>query len=301
MLKLFNRSHAAAAKAARSLRAVGDVDRIAVNGLEIEYWRHQRGPDTIVFIHGNSAGKEVFHSQFDALAEQDYSLLAIDLPGHGGSTNSRSPQADYNFPAFALVIKRLLSALKIESPLLVGWSLGGHVVIEMAGRGFDLAGAMIFGAPPVGPGLGEDFERAFLKSEAMAVTLKEAPSARELKLYVRGLYGSLAAPPDAFLRLAERMDGAVRSCMGAHWATGDEGCHQKTVAAGWEKPLCVLHGERDVFVSGDYLRDVAWRNLWGGEIIRIPGVGHAPFVEAPEHFNEILSHFASDVFADAEA
>lgn len=298
MLNLFNTGRSNAAKAARSLRAVGEIGRMPVNGLEVEYWRYRRGPRTIVFLHGNSAGKEVFHRQFDAFAKKDYSLLAIDLPGHGGSSDSKSPEADYCFPAFALLIKRLLAGLGITSPLLVGWSLGGHVVIEMAGRGFDLAGAMIFGTPPVGPGFA-DFEKAFLPSEAMAVTLKEAPTAQELNRYVKGLYGSLEDVPDAFIKLAERMDGAVRSHMGAHWAKGDEGCHQKTIVAGWEKPLCVLHGEMDEFVSGDYLGALAWRNLWSGEIIRLPTAGHAPFVETPDRFNELLSAFAGDVFSQA--
>lgn len=294
---MFSNPRGGALKAARGLRKIGEIDRQSIGDLEIEYWRAGAGSKTIVFIHGNSAGKEVFHHQFATLSRQGYSLLAIDLPGHGGSSDSKSPERDYNFPAFALLVKRLLAALNIETPLLVGWSLGGHVVIEMAGRGFDIAGAMIFGSPPVGPGLGEDFERAFLPSEAMAVTLKENPSSDDLATYVNGLYGSLNPRPEAFARLAERMDGAVRSHMGAHWAAGDEGCHQKTVVAGWDKPICVIHGDEDVFASGDYIVNLKWRNLWRNEVIRMEGVGHAPFVETPDRFNSILSAFSADVFA----
>jgi len=296
VLNLFNKTKGGVSKATRPLRVVGDIGRHSIGDLEIEFWRAGTDPKTVVFIHGNSAGKEVFHHQFPALLRAGYSVLAIDLPGHGGSSDSKTPERDYNFPAFALLVKRLLTALKIETPLLVGWSLGGHVVIEMAGRGFECAGAMIFGTPPVGPGLGEDFATAFLPSEAMAVTLKENPSPKDLQTYIAGLYGSLTPTPEAFVRLAERMDGAVRSQMGAHWAAGDEGCHQKTVVAGTDCPFCVVHGEDDVFVSGDYLKSLFWRHLWRDEIIVMPDVGHAPFLEAPDTFNTLLLDFCKDCF-----
>lgn len=179
--------------------------------------------------------------------------------------------------------------------LCVGWSLGGHVVIEMAGRGFDMAGAMIFGTPPMGPGLGPDFEKGFRKTAAMAVTLNPSPTKEELATYVKGLYGSFS-PPLSFTRLAERMDGAVRAHMGAHWAAGDHGCHQKTVVAGWNKPLAVLHGDDDEFVSGGYLEGLTFRNLWRDQVHHLQGVGHAPFVERPEEFNRLITEFARDVF-----
>lgn len=151
--------------------ALPKTEYIDIDDLRIAYKLVRGTNDAVVFIHGNSAGKDVFGSQLQALDDQGYTVLAVDLPGHGESSDSAVPERDYTFPAFALLIKKLQDALEIKSPLIVGWSLGGHVVLEMAGRGFDMCGAMIFGTPPLGPGMA-DFEAAFLPSEAMAVTLK---------------------------------------------------------------------------------------------------------------------------------
>lgn len=295
MLELFSNSKAGASKAVRGLRTKGETGTVKVGAIDIAYWLARGGPNTIVFLHGNSAGKEVFYKQFEALAGDDQTLLAIDLPGHGASSDSKTPETDYSFPAFALLINQVLTELGIRSPICVGWSLGGHVVIEMAGRGFDMAGAMIFGTPPMGPGLGPDFEKGFRQTPAMAVTLNPSPTKEELATYVKGLYGSFA-PPSSFMRLALRMDGAVRANMGAHWAVGDQGCHQRTVVAGWAKPLAVLHGDDDEFVSGDYLDSLTVRKLWRGQIHHFRDVGHAPFVEMPDEFNHLLSEFAREVF-----
>ncbi|MEO0411531.1 MAG: alpha/beta hydrolase [Pseudomonadota bacterium] len=285
-------------EAAQNLRKRGSVGEMQVDDLTIAYWLLKGGPNTIVFLHGNSAGKEAFYQQFEGLADTGYTLLALDLPGHGSSSNSLTPAADYTFPAFAALTARVLTALNIKRPLIVGWSLGGHVVIEMAGQGTDLAGALICGTPPVGPGHTEDMQTAFIPSPAMAVTLKENPAPQELSIYVAGLYGSLAPLPAAFPALAQRMDGAVRSTIGDHWLSGKEGYDQRTVVAEWDKPLAIIHGDDDVFASKDYIDALASRALWNGGAVRMPGVGHAPFLEAPEVFNRHLQAFASDVFGE---
>lgn len=269
---------------------------IAIGNLKIAYLRRLATEKTILFLHGNSSGKRAFHKQFSGLTDTDYTLIALDLPGHGDSSDSSQPEEDYNFPAFALLIKRFCQALNITSPLVVGWSLGGHVVIEMAGRGFDMTGAVICGTPPIATGL-SDFEKAFLPSEAMAVTLNPEPSEAETHIYVQGLYGSLDPIPQAHRDDATRMDGAVRANMGAHWGSGDYGCHQRIVVAGWERPLCVIHGTDDVFVSEEYLDSIIWRNLWRDKIQKFHGIGHAPFLETPETFNTLLREFAEEVFS----
>lgn len=275
--------------------ALPKTEFINIGDLRIAYNLVRGTNDAIVFIHGNSAGKDVFKGQMKALGDQGYTVLAVDLPGHGESTDSVSPEQDYNFPAFALLIKKILDAVEIKSPLVVGWSLGGHVVLEMAGRGFDMRGAMIFGTPPLGPGMA-DFEAAFIPSKAMAVTLKADRTEEDISTYLSGLYGTLSPVPAALHKLASRIDPSLAAHMGAHWASGEEGCHQKTVAAGWQNPICIIHGEQDVFASLDFIKNVKWGNLWRGGVQVMKGVGHAPFIEVPDKFNTVLSDFAQDVF-----
>jgi len=290
-------SNVSADAALEEYRSVGELIRRDVDGLGIECWYLESGPQTILFLHGNLAGKEVFYRQFEALTDSGYSLLALDLPGHGGSSDSSNPERDYSIPALALTIRRLLEDLGIERPLVVGWSLGGHIAIEMAGRGFDLAGLMIFGTPPMGPG-GTEFERAFVPSEAMQVTLKAERTPLDLAVYLRGLYGRLECVPEAFVALARRADGRCPACIGAHWSSGTEGCHQRTVVLGWERPVCMVHGDEDVFVSRDYLHSLPASGFWLKSLIVLPDVGHAPFLEATETFNGTLASFARCAFEE---
>jgi len=48
-------------------------------------------------------------------------------------------------------------------------------------------------------------------------------------------------------------------------------------------------------VNNTYLQGVAYRHLWEGTVHVLPGVGHAPFWQAPEPFNQLLARFLADV------
>ena len=67
----------------------------------------------------------------DVLPElaEHFTVVAPDLPGHGGSAK---PRGDYSLGAFASSVRDILSALGHERATLVGQSLGGGVVMQFA-------------------------------------------------------------------------------------------------------------------------------------------------------------------------
>ena len=45
-----------------------------------------RGP-AVLLIHGNSSCKQVFRNQLQGAIGREYRLIAMDLPGHGDSSD----------------------------------------------------------------------------------------------------------------------------------------------------------------------------------------------------------------------
>jgi pimeloyl-ACP methyl ester carboxylesterase len=58
-------------------------------------------------------------------------VVSVDLRGHGGSD---APQQDYTMITFANDIVWLCDKLSLEKPAMVGHSMGGNVILELAAR-----------------------------------------------------------------------------------------------------------------------------------------------------------------------
>ena len=62
-----------------------------------------------------------------------------------------------------------------------------------------------------------------------------------------------------------------------------------------DRPLAIVSGGAEPFVNNAYLRTIRYKHLWDGQVHILPGIGHAPFWEAPAQFDPLLSHFLTDV------
>jgi len=85
-------------------------------------------PLPVLLIHGSPGDGQDFDRLARLLGNQRR-LIAPDLPGFGESTHDI---ADYSFKAHAAYLWQLLDQLGIQKVHLVGWSMGGGVVLHMA-------------------------------------------------------------------------------------------------------------------------------------------------------------------------
>src|ERR1700733_8131439 len=98
---------------------------------DISICESPNGKLPVLFIHGNSCSKEVFRYQFESPLADEFHLIAIDLPGHGSSSDAFRPDETYSFPGYADAAVEVLELMGIEKFVVVGWSLGGHIALEM--------------------------------------------------------------------------------------------------------------------------------------------------------------------------
>ncbi|WP_216827831.1 alpha/beta fold hydrolase [Alkalihalobacterium elongatum] len=96
-----------------------------------EYYFHEHIVEkpVILLIHGFVSSTYSFRHLIPYLA-QNYSVLAIDLPGFGKSEKSNS--FIYSFNNYATLIFSLITMLNIQKIIPVGHSMGGQVVLYMA-------------------------------------------------------------------------------------------------------------------------------------------------------------------------
>ena len=252
------------------------------------------GP-AVLFIHGNSACKEVFDLQFDGVPGQRYRMIAFDLPGHGESSDAPDAKRSYHIAAYAEVAAMLLEHLGVRRCAIVGWSLGGHIGIELLSRELDVAGLLINGTPPIGSDLA-DMAAAFLPSPHMESTGKELLNEAEALAYADETTGTA----EEFMRRAvRRTDGRARRIMIEAVAFGRHADQRKLVATS-PVPLAVVTGADEPFVNNDYLASLDYANLWENRIHVIADSGHAPFRDAQGEFDPLLMRFLDTVLCERE-
>lgn len=89
----------------------------------IHYKSWGSGKDALVFVHGWMCDMSYFSGQVPHFAGR-MRVIAIDLPGHGGSAK---PEIDYTQPLFAESIRRVLDDARVRRAVLVGHSMGMSV------------------------------------------------------------------------------------------------------------------------------------------------------------------------------
>ncbi|MBC9880814.1 alpha/beta hydrolase [Bradyrhizobium sp. INPA01-394B] len=86
----------------------------------------------ILLVHGNSSSSRIWQKQLQGPLGAKYRVIAIDLPGHGASSPAPHPETDYSGHGYAAAIAAAARALDLASAIVVGWSLGGHAVLNAA-------------------------------------------------------------------------------------------------------------------------------------------------------------------------
>lgn len=251
----------------------------------------------VLFLHGSSSSRRVFAKQFADPALKAYRLIAFDLPGHGDSQDAVEPQRSYTIAGFAACAAELIEALGLPRVVTVGWSLGGHIAIELLGRSNRIAGAMICGAPPVPRGI-LGMLRGFHPSFDLFLTSKLTFTERDVERFEQLCFGAAGNP--GFADAIRRADGRARALVAQAMSRGDGADQRKTVEA-TDVPLAFVNGAEDWFVRPGYFDGLRVPLLFDGEQHIVEGAGHAPFWERPDIFNPLLVRFLDELMAHEAA
>lgn len=259
---------------------VGRISAVSTHG----------GGHPIVLCHGNSSSSRSFQHQLEGELGRRHRVIALDWPGHGDSPPARDPDRDYTMPGLADALVETVAALGVADAVFVGWSLGGHVILEAVDRLADAAGLVIFGAPPVGWPPATD---AFLPEPAVAVAYAPDPSPADVEAFLSAFFAPSTPVPDLFREDFLRTDPRLRAALASSIGRGGYRDEVRVVAE-LSRPLAILCGQADRFVNRAYMEGLVMPTLWRNEIQDVPGAGHTPQWEGPTAFDALLEEFVRD-------
>jgi pimeloyl-ACP methyl ester carboxylesterase len=100
-----------------------------VNGINLYYETHGKGRP-LILLHGGLGSGEMFGPVLPLLAER-HQVIAVDLQGHGRTADIDRP---LDVRLMADDIAALIEHLRLATPDVVGYSLGGGVAFQTAAR-----------------------------------------------------------------------------------------------------------------------------------------------------------------------
>jgi len=231
----------------------------------------------LVFLHGWAQSRQVWFQQHEAFPD----AVFLNLPGHGGADDA--PVDDW--------IETIVQQLPEEPCLLVGWSLGGMLALELM-RQFPqriTALALVSATPcfrrKAGWQPGCD-DLAFAEFEA-AVT---SGSARLLNRFFALMLHADGLSRSDYHGLAKRAVDREHPTSPAGLSDGLQllaGLDSRGSTADLPVPTLILHGEQDAIVSVESGRWLA-ESIAESRIKLFPDCGHAPFLTQPDTFNTTL-------------
>ena len=246
--------------------------------------QHDPSKPTIALIHGAGMDHTVWSLQSRYFAHHGYSVLAIDLPGHGGSEgphlSSIEEMADW--------IGRLVQSLSPKPVGLIGHSMGALVALETAARQPDLVVALgLIGISVPMP----------VNADLLSKTQNDVPAA--VKLIVTWAFGKRAhiggtQTPGLWMLgggrqlLLKSSDGQLyadfRACN--NYADGLQAAEQVKC------PTLLLAGSDDRMTPPSSVENLS-QNIENSKFTIIPGAGHMTMIEEPDIILKTLSEFTS--------
>jgi len=249
----------------------------------------------VLFLHGSGSSKDIFAKQFVSSLAVNNRLIAVDLPGHGRSDDAKDPATAYTIQGLAETISEVLEALGLREAAVLGWSLGGHIGIELLSSNPVVSGLMIVGAPPVSPGP-FGMLRAFQTNWDLLLASKEVFSERDARRFHDLCFGGRGTAEQ--LANIQRADGRVRPTVVRSMMNGG-GCDQRRTVERASVPVAVVNGAGEPFSRLSYVAGLDYGNLWTNHCHVIADAGHAVFWDQPDQFNALLGRFVEDIAAFA--
>lgn len=245
---------------------------------------HDPSKPTIAFIHGAGMDHTIWSLQSRYFAHHGYSVLAIDLPGHGGSEgpplSSIEEMADW--------IQGLVQTLSPNPIGLIGHSMGALVALETAAQypGLVIALGLIGISVPMP-----------VNADLLAKTQNDIPAA--VKLIVTWAFGRRAhiggtQTPGLWMLgggrqlLLKSSDGQLY----ADFQACNNYAYGLQAAAKIKCPTLLVAGSDDRMTPPRSVENLG-QNIKNSKTTIIPSAGHMMMIEEPDLMLKTLSEFSS--------
>ena len=258
--------------------------------LHVREWGRPDGPP-ILFLHGWSQNHLCWSKQYESALADEFRLVAYDLRGHGMSDAPLGPEHYTDGRLWADDVAAIVDGLRLDRPVLVGWSYGAFVICDyIRAHGQECVAAINFVEAAVRLGeaaFGTLIGRAFLDHFVGATSDDLPTSIAAMRSFVRACLVKPVSNED--LETAVCWNVLVPAAVRAFLAARELDCDD--VLRALDMPVLVTQGRADQVVLPAMAEHVL-ATCPTSEASWYAGVGHVPQLEEADRFNRELAELA---------
>lgn len=241
----------------------------------------------LLLITGLGDSNYTAQAQWAAYAKRRR-VLALDNRGTG---LSEKPPGPYTIELMADDAASVLDAREFERADVYGYSMGGYIALALAVRRPDLVRSLVLAC--TGPG-GPDHEPPPPETIAIWMEAAQLPREQGVPLAYRTAFtpGWIDDHPQEYDGwVAARLDPPTPlECWLAQSEAAERYRETGVEVELIDVPALVVHGELDAIVPVSNARLLAAR-IPRAELVELPGRGHAPMLEEPQAFGQLVCSF----------
>lgn len=258
------------------------AETITLDGRVVRYVHRGEGGDPLILLHGFGGDSGGWLFNLEALAV-DRTVIALDLPGHGGSTKDvRAGDLD----SFVEVAAAFLDAAGLGRAHLAGHSLGGAVA---AGLALSRPEAVVSLTLIASAGLGPEINAEYIEGFVAARSRREMAPLLELLFADAGAVTRQLVEDVLRYKRLDGVDEALRTVAGRFFPGGRQAYELAGRLAESRIPVLGIWGREDRIIPASHAAALPPP----ARVEVLAGRGHSPHLEAAGEVNRLMGEFLS--------
>jgi pyruvate dehydrogenase E2 component (dihydrolipoamide acetyltransferase) len=269
-------AHAAEAEAGAPEPEYADA-----GGWRLRYLRLGSG-EPVILLHGFSGDVNSWALTQPALAES-HDVIALELPGHGGSTKE---VGNGEVGTFAAAVLEYMTVLGLERVHLVGHSLGGAVALDLGLNHPEHAVSLTLVASAA---LGPEINIDFIDGIMAAKRGKHMRAALEMLVHDPVLIGREMVEEMLRYKRIDGVDAALNRIAEAAFAGGEQSLRLAGKLDDLSVPTQVIWGAEDRIIPASHAEGLPDRI----PVHVLQGAGHMVHMEKATEVNSLILDFVA--------
>lgn len=259
---------------------VGNPGFVEVGGRRLRHVIRRGGEDSALLVHGFGGNLGSWDRNLPALADDGWTVAALDLPGHGESSTE---VGGGTLDELAATVQDYMDAVGIGRAHLAGHSMGAAVCLALLDRAPERVRSLaLIGPAGIGQKINADYIRGFIGADT-----REALEPLMRLLFADPVFPVAELVDEALgFKRREGATAALARIAGSRYAGTRAGGTLRELAG--NVPTLVIWGAADAVIPppapGEF-------EAPGVELHLLPGRGHMVHVEAADEVNRLLAGF----------